>query len=126
MSQHWVDHTLAEFGNRLGIAQMALDAQGRASIEFASGQQLVVESIDDAVLVYQVTSLPYPSDALRVRLLRLADFRQGHAFQYQIGLRGTGHEAKVVTLVRLPSREFTLQALERILETLQRHAVEIG
>lgn len=122
----WVDQTLADFGARMGIANLSFNEQGLATLQFQSGHQLVVESVEEDVLIYQVRPVPFPSAELRMQVLRMADFRHGAPFPYQVAMRGTGNDAMLIVLVRVPSREFTLQLLEQVADALHTRWLELA
>jgi len=114
----WVDQTLADFGRGIGIDNLTLNAQGVAQLQLQSGTLLAVELVDEQVLVYIAQMLAFEDEALKLRALRAADFRNGGAFPVQIGLSGTGMDAMLIVLTRVPERKFTLPLLGQAFDSL--------
>lgn len=116
----WVEQTLADYGRGLGIEGLRLNQDGVAQLQLQSGMLLAVEHVGEEVLVYIAPMLAFEDDALKLRALKAAGFRNGGGEPIQIGLNGTGMEAVLVILTRVPERSFTLPRLGQTFDYLCR------
>jgi type III secretion system chaperone SycN len=120
----WIHDTVADFGRQLGIDGLGLGSHGVTQLAFASGALLAVEPLErpqgNEVLVY----LARPAGHQAAALLRVAWARAtriaGGGAPVQVALRGTGDEAMLIALQRLPERGFTPQALAQAVDHLSR------
>lgn len=120
----WIEQTLADFGYQLGIEGLDFGPHGVAQLQLASGGFIAVEPVRrgqvDEVLVYLGRPVGHQAaPAVRLALSR-SHWRQGGPLAVQVGLRGTGSEAHLLALVRLPERTFTAQSLAHAVDYLGR------
>lgn len=108
----WIDDELAEFGRRIGIDRLRLDAAGACQLRLPSGDTLALEISGDEVVIYRSHRAPWTGGKALNEALRRNNQR-AHGQPLQVGLRGSGAEACLVVAQRLPARQFTAQRLEQ-------------
>lgn len=112
----WVDEAIRDFGRGIGFADLALSGNGVVSLSFEARGTLFIERAEgDAVLVYLSRAVPYPPPGLFERALAACHYKEGLPFPVSAGFLG---DDRLVFLVRLPEKEFSLPALERAIELL--------
>lgn len=116
---NWIDAELAEFGRRIGLPGLAVDAAGSCQLQIESGDVIAIELVGDDVIVYRRHALPWPDPGMLLRALARCNLREGGT-PLQIGLRGQAAEASLVVAMRLPQRAFTAQRLEAGWDTIRR------
>jgi len=116
----WVAATLEEFGRQIGIADLRLNERGVTQLALQSGTTLAIEARAGEVLIYTTQMLAFEDEALKLRALRAADFHNGTSFPIQIGLTGSGMDASLVVLTRVPERSFNLPLLSQAFDYLCR------
>jgi type III secretion system chaperone SycN len=119
----WIDDTLAEFGEQLGIPSLQLGAQGVLQLELQAGGLLGVQLAEGAsgdVLVYLGRPLGFDAGTVLRNALAHAHHASASPMPVQVAVRGEGPEALLIALTRVPEREFTLQALTGIVDYLGR------
>jgi len=114
----WINETVAEFGNSIGIRTMRLDDSGQLRLNAGDGSHigiLYVNTVSPAeVVLYRSISLDYlGSDQFR-KALRLADFRHTRPWQIQAGC----NSRQLILSIRYPERSFIVSALGTGLEIL--------
>ena len=113
----WVNDTLLAFGRQLGLETLAFSTHGVAQLEFQSGAVLSIEPVQrgdtDEVLIYLSRPVGFAAPQLMRQALHHAHFKEAGVLSVQVALRGQGAEAGLIALVRLPARDFTLQALDQ-------------
>lgn len=119
----WVNDTLAEFGQRMGLPALAFGSYGVAQLESDTGNLLAVEPVrrgnTDEVLVYLGRPLGFQAPrAIRAALAK-AHYTEAGALDVQIATRGQGSQTVLFALTRIAEREFTPQSLERALDYLE-------
>lgn len=123
---NWIEDTLAEFGRQMGIDNLRADAQGRLQLELGSGGQLSVEQIErdgnEEVLVHLAVPVGYQAAAWVRRALARCHEDAAARWPLQVGLRGSGPDARGLILVRTPARGFTPQSLGQMVDFLRRWA----
>lgn len=97
-----LSYALSEFGVMLGAGAVDLPAQGSVSLQLAPGRRLTLEESDEALLLYQLIDVPHIDAARCMALLQACNLRRRPAHEpcVQAGLRGQGHDAQVMLLVR--------------------------
>jgi type III secretion system chaperone SycN len=120
----WIDDTLAEFGRQLGIQSLGFGRHGVMQLELRSGAFLAVEPVRrgnrDEVLVYLGRPGGHDAGRLLRNALSKAHFSRGGPMAVQVALRGSGPDAIVLALVRLPERALTPQSLGHAVDYLVR------
>ncbi len=123
---NWIEDTLADFGRLMGIDQLQADAQGRLQLELGGGDLLSVESHEregeEEVLVHLSVPVGYQAAVWVQRALARCHEEAAARWPLQMGVRGTGSEARGLLLVRTPARGFTPQSLGQMVDTLRRSA----
>lgn len=125
----WIQDAVADFGRQLGIDGLDFGTHGVMQLQLASGGFIAVEPVkggrEDEVLVYLGRPVAHQAvQAIGVALAR-CHWRNGGPLPVQVGLRGTGSDAVLLALVRLPERTFTAQALVHAVEFLGRWLDEV-
>lgn len=120
----WVHETLADFGRQMGLPDLDFGQHGVAQLQLESGGLLAVEPVQrgDAaeVLVYLGRPLGWDAAPLLRRAAQRAHHSEAGAWPVQLAVRGDSPDALLLALVRLPEREFTLQALGQAVDYLGR------
>lgn len=120
----WVHDTLSEYGRQNGLGDLGFGSHGVAQLVFQSGVVLAVEPVSrgeiEEVLVYVSRPLGFDGPRLLRRALIKAHFKEAGALDIQVSSRGLGSELALLTLVRMPARNFTLQALDHAFDYLTR------
>lgn len=125
----WIHDAVADFGRRLGIDTLALDSHGLVQLQFESGDLLAVEprrreEIDE-VLVYLLRPGARTLSRSIRRGLAKSHYTEGGTLPVQVAMRGSGPEASILALVRIPERELTAQNLAMAVEHLGRWVDDI-
>ena len=113
----WLDDTVAEFGSRLGVPNLAFGPDGFVQLALSQGGLLGLAQAEGVVKVWLARPVEPSQRAALERGLAECDFRRGSPFAMQAGLQG---DDGLVFLARIPEREFTTPALEQALESLVR------
>jgi type III secretion system chaperone SycN len=120
----WVHDTLSEYGRQNGLSDLGFGSYGVAQLVFQSGDVLAVEPVSrgdiEEVLVYVSRPLGFDGSRLLRRALIKAHFREAGALDIQVSSRGQGPALTLLALVRMPARDFTLQALDHAFDYLNR------
>jgi type III secretion system chaperone SycN len=97
---------LSEFGALLGVGAIDLPTQGNVSLQLSPGCQLTLEEVDKELLLYQMIDVPHIDAARSMALLQACNLRRRAAHDpcVQAGLRGEGHDAQVMLLVRFDAQ----------------------
>ena len=111
----WLDDTLRDFGSRIGVGELAFGPGGFVQFALSEGGMLGLAQAEGEVRVWLARPLARGDRGALERALVQCDFRRRSPFALQAGLRG---EDELVLLARIPEREFTTPALERVLELL--------
>jgi len=126
---NWIHDTVAEFGRQLGLPGLAIGPQGVAQLSLASGGLLAVEPVrrldEDEVLVYLGRPAGHRLSVWLHTALARAHLDQAGPIGLQVLTRGSGEEALLLVLARLPARTFTPQALVQTVDHLARWLDEI-
>jgi type III secretion system chaperone SycN len=114
----WLDDTLAEFGGRIGVPDLAFGPGGFVQIALGQGGMLGIAQSDGGVMqVWLTRPVERAQRAALERGLVECDFRRGQPFPMQAALHG---DDGLVLLARIPERAFTTPALEQVLDALTR------
>jgi type III secretion system chaperone SycN len=101
----------------MGIAGLRFGERGVVRLRLESLGQLGIERLPDEVLIYLLRNVPVGEAKHLRKALAICHYREGHPFVVQTGMRG---DDQLVFLVRIPEREFTVQAIEQTVELLDR------
>ncbi len=120
----WVHDTLSEYGRQYGLTDLGFGSHGVAQLVFQSGAVLAVEPVSrgevEEILIYVSRPVGFNGGRLLRRALVKAHFKEAGTLDIQVCSRGTGSGLALLALVRLPVRNFTLQALDHAFEYLNR------
>lgn len=116
----WIEDTIAAFGESLGVGPLELDADGEVAFALAdqAGQpcELLIrcppEDVSEAVVSLRCETRT--EAGLARAALRIADFRQGFAWQVQ----ACGTARHLTLSVRIPKRAFLHASLEEAVDGL--------
>ncbi len=111
----WVDQTVSEFGQTLGMSDLAFDNNGLIQLAFERSGTLFLERADNEVLAYLVRQVPSTSTAVFRRALSSCHYEHQHPVVIQAGLRG---DSELTFLARIPESDFQLPLLERVFQLL--------
>ncbi len=121
---NWIDDTLADFGRRLGLDHLDCGAHGVAQLTLAGGGLIAIEPVtrgdEEEVLVYVGRRVGHDAPRLLRRALARAHHTEVGSLPVQVALRGQGPDTLLLALLRLPTREFTPQRLDRAFEHFNR------
>ncbi|WP_374608481.1 hypothetical protein [Diaphorobacter nitroreducens] len=122
MSTQWIQDTLAQFGQQLGLPDLSLGEGGAAELSLQAGGMLAVEPAPQTgdVLVYLGRPIGFDGPTVLRNALARAHHGMGGVLPVQVALRGDGPEALLLVLARIPERDFTLAALSRVVDYLGR------
>ncbi len=119
----WVEQTISEFGNSVGIDALSLNDAGIVTLQFERLGALYIERREAELLVYLVRELSHPdADTFREALL-VCHHQRRHPFPIHAGLRGENH---LVLLARIPETDFILPNLESAIHLLDQMHGEIS
>lgn len=119
----WVDDVLREFGRSMGLPNLAFGQRGAVRLSVERLGQLGLERRPDEVLLFLLRPIPVGDARPLRKALAVCHYREGHPFAVQAGLRG---DDRLVFVVRIPEREFTVQAIEQGIELLDRLHVSVA
>ncbi|MBI1247968.1 hypothetical protein GC197_09030 [bacterium] len=114
----WVDDVLADFGHSLGLPSLEFNEAGVACLSFEILGDLYIENINhgENVLIYVVRELDRPSREIFIKALDLCHWENHHPYSVNAALRGEKH---LVFAVNLPGREFSVPAIEQLIQLFQ-------
>lgn len=109
-----LSYALSEFGALLGVGVIDLPPQGSVSLQLLSGCRLTLEEADKELLFYQMIDVPHIDAARSMALLQACNMRRRPAQEpcVQAGLRGQGHDAQVMLLVRFDAQNVQASLLQ--------------
>lgn len=114
MSQ--MTEVIQAFGQRLGIQDLALNAQNVVQLKLESGLTYALEEVEDVLLVQLLFPItPFEAPAIKKRLLLLADYRKSKKRPVYV-LRYS--DESLILQIRLPAEELNVQSLEQSMEYL--------
>ena len=103
-----LERELAEFGRRLGMANLALHENGVTVLEIESLGRLCLEQDGDDLLIYMTASVPESDREAPRRVLERCDYRYAHPFTLVGGL----YKSRIMLLVRLPQQRISAVQIE--------------
>ncbi len=117
----WVNQTIAEFGQNIGIQGMALAEGGELQLVTEDGGSIGLihagELHPPQVIIYRAISLNYLTAGQLRKAMQLADFRLPRPSQVQTACS----DKHLIIAIRFPERSFITSSLEEgiaILESL--------
>ena len=111
----WVDRTLEEFGQSIGMPGLRFNDQGVVMLTFERMGTLFLERHEEQILMYMVRKAEHAPLAVFRRALGLCHYQENQPFELHVGLR---REDDLVFLVKIPEQEFILPTVERALQFL--------
>ncbi len=122
MSTQWIQDAVAQYGQQLGLPDLALGDNGAAQLALQAGGMLAVEPAPDTgdVLVYLGRPIGFDGAAVLRNALMRAHHSAASVLPVQVAVRGDGPEALLLVLARVPEREFTTSMLSRVVDYLGR------
>ena len=103
---------IEEFGQRIGMANLAVEPEGVAALDISGLGRLYLEisskSGHEELLVYLAKPVPPHDHDVARRALTFCHYSHAHAMPFWAGL----HKDDLVVLTRFSEREATGQALE--------------
>lgn len=115
---NWIDQSIREFGNSIGIASLRFDEDGVLRLGTGSGGSIEVHHQRDqsppTMLVIASEPIGFNGPARLREALKLADFRRQCAWPLHVALDGD----QLVLAARMDERSFSHSALETVLDQL--------
>lgn len=109
-----LEHEIEQFGQRMGIANLAFTPAGMAALELEGAGRVYLERKPEELLVYIArTAPPYDHDMPR-RILEACHYGKAHP----VPLCGGMHKDQAVLLTRMPERGVTTAFLENTVNYL--------
>ena len=119
----WIEAVVADFGRAAGLANLALNERGAASVAFENGTKLRFEYAFDSLAVV-VTVPARMSPPVARHILSYTHPAARHPFRLRAGwLHG---QSAAVFAARLADREVTLPSLNAVFAELWRIAQDFG
>ncbi len=115
VATRWVQETIEEFGQSLGLTGLQINDNGVAAVEVAALGALYIEPQDDAVLVYGAQEFAHLSVDELERALAVGHPGTQRSEAVRAGIRG---ESQLVFCVRIPVHEFTLARVESCIDAI--------
>jgi type III secretion system chaperone SycN len=106
---------VADFGHRLGIANLEPNASGRLELTIERAGRLQMEAAEGTILVTLARAWPRHSERTALAALSLCHWRENHPWPIHAGALG---EEWLSFTVCVPARELDLPALERQIDFL--------
>ena len=120
----WLDNTLTEFGQQLGLPDLRLNTQGAVRLALESGKQLSLEPLlqngQQEVLVTLGLPVGHAAASHAQAALQMAHAESFPPLDIQLALSGQGADTLLIATTRLPARVFTVPALSGAVRTLDR------
>ena len=118
----WLDETLAEFGQQLGLPSLRLNAHGVVRLSLESGKQLTLEPMVrhgyPEVLLSLGDPVGHAAAAFAQAALQMAHVERFAPLDIQLALSGHGAETLLIATTRLSARACTPQALAVAIRSL--------
>ena len=121
---NWLDTTVAEFGQQLGLRDLHPDAQGGVRLILASGRPLSLEPDmrhgHQELLVALGHPVGHDAEQHAQTALRMAHAHHFSPLEIQLAVSGHGVDTLLIATTRLPARALTAPALSGTVSTLER------
>ncbi len=116
---NWVEQVVAEFGQRIGVPQLALNDEASVRLETMDGKGVgffcVTEDMAHTeVVVYRSIPANHLNPAQYRAVLSAANFRSPRPWPFQAAC----DQQELILAVRIPERAFMISSLEQTLEDL--------
>lgn len=106
------------FGEDLGLKDFSLNHQGKVTLETSSGRRLSIESNDEHVIIYLSQAAQYNAADCLLQAWKKAHFSMHNDAPIHTGLRMQEGQPRLLALIRIPSKEFSLLSMQNSLERL--------
>lgn len=113
----FVEETIKAFGRSLGIAGLGLNPQGVVKLKFEASGNLYIEPAEETVFIYLSKETLNPGKEMLSRALSLCHYREGLPFPVYTALGG---DRRLIFLLPMASRTFSLPLLEKAIDLLTR------
>jgi type III secretion system chaperone SycN len=113
----WLDETLADFGRRLGVENLAFGSGGFVQMALSQGGMLGIAHGEEEVKIWLTRPVAHGERDALEKALAECDFRKRAPFAVHAGLH---KDDGLAFLARIPERGFTTPALEQALDVLTR------
>ena len=110
-----VNTTVTEFGQSLGLPELAFNDSGALSLSVEGLGMLFMERGEGTVLIYLARAIPRFIDTVLERALELCHYSQGHFTDVQPGLKG---EDVLIFSVRIRDHAFSLHTINETIRLL--------
>jgi type III secretion system chaperone SycN len=120
-----IAHTLADFGQTIGVPQLQLGPHNTVQLDFDSGETFTIEPCGDEVLLHVAAPLAYATGDTLLAALKRIDALDASGFALQLGYRKTEHGDLMIVATRVPVRDFTPSRLEAALQYLRQWAESV-
>ena len=115
---NWIEQTITEFGNSIGMPALAFDATLSLRLKMQDERCIFISHLPllaiPEVLVGRSTAMRYRSPENLRSALRLVDFRNPASWT----LQAAASDQEFILLMRIPERAFVLSVLEKALVSL--------
>ena len=103
-----LEHEIAQFGQRMGFANLPLSPDGTVALEIEGMGRLYLEQRPEELLLYLARPVPPHDRDMPRRILALCHYGKAHSFL----LSGGMHKGQAILLTRMPERGVTTAFLE--------------
>lgn len=114
-----MEQVLAEFGQDIGVPELAPSPDGHVQLRLASGALLGASTQGEEVVLHYAEPVPYDAAVLAFKAMRRAGRTESAADPVQTGLRTTARGEWLVVATRLPLDRFSAREVHRISSYLQ-------
>lgn len=120
-----VNQILIEFGESIGISNLTLDARSKVRLVLDNEIIISISHLTEfpipEITVVKFKPISFGYLDIFTQALRKSNFDMSPNFTMQYGI----NEGKIATAIRIPERFFSLNNLERALDTLLRQRSDI-
>lgn len=120
----WFYDTVAAFGSQLGLHALEPPDQGVLQLAFASGELLSLDATTHPdppqALIFMERATGFPPEPVARSALGRAHAMHGDPYPVQVALRPSRQGWRLVALVRIPRRQFSVDRLAHAVELLRR------
>ena len=121
----WVNDTIREFGNSIGLPEIMLNERGILDLELPNEARLRIAHLAHLpvpeVVLSRSETMFYPTSALLIELLKINDFRNSSEWPIQTAI----NDHELCISVRIPERSFVVNTMEQAFSSLQNIHVNI-
>lgn len=109
-----MEQVLAEFGQDIGLAELAPGAGGEVQLRLESGALLGFSAYAGEAVLHYAEPVPYGAAALTFKAMQRAAQTDSASDRVQVGLRTTAQGDWLVVASRLPLHQFSASEVHRI------------